>query len=218
MANVCLLAALEEEILPVAKHFHLKKEKYFYTSKWFNKKILLLKTGVGKVNAASVTQLAINNDKIDLFINFGLTGGFTKKVKIGDVIMPHQVIQYDLDQRKLGINLGVIPNINRTHLPLSVFDLRNNIKQGICITADKILSDRGEAETISQLFDPSIVDMELGAIAQTCFHNQVKLAALKSPADIVENEEVSHFTDNINICMSNICRVLEETLVSLNVI
>lgn len=210
--KIVALAALEFEIEPIVKTFHLKKIKSFgYTKTWQGNEFELVQTNVGKVHAAAVTQLVIDNITPDWIINVGVCGGFEKAVQIGDVIMPDRVIQYDIDQTKIGYPLGRIHHIEKIALPLKTFSLPKSLwSTGLCLTADKFLSEKNEGKTLVDLFHPSIVDMELGSIAQVCYLNQVKLAALKSPVDIVEKVEGSNFKTRINLAMDQINHSLKK--------
>lgn len=212
--KICLLAALNEEIKPVVEKLQFRGPTPLgFTLRWQRADTILVKTGVGKVNAAAVTQLTIDREKPDVIINFGFTGGFKGKVSIGDIVIPHQVIQYDNDQRKLGGKLGQVPNINKVRLPLAGVRLREvSYKRGVCLTADKILSNKKEARQLVKSFHPTVVDMELGAIVQVSYLNKVKLLSVKSPADIVEEENVHTFTDNIAQCSQSITTALKEVL------
>lgn len=215
--KIVVLAAVEFETEPIAKAFNLKgPSEYGYTHAWKGNEFSLVQTNIGKVHAAAVTQLVIDKEHPDLIINVGISGGFAREVVLGDVVMPTEVIQYDSDQTKLGYPLGRIHKIEKVKVPLLTIRGKSFWKKGTCITADKILSDNNEGSILYEKFHPSVVDMELGAIAQICYMNKVKLLALKSPVDIVEREEVTRFTLRIDQSMSALNKALSMVLLSLS--
>ena len=130
--------------------------------------------------------------------------------------MPTHVIQYDHDQTKLGYPLGRIHKIEKVKLPLTTLRGKYRWKKGLCLSADKILSDKKEGQQLYKRFHPAVVDMELGAIAQVCFMNNMKLLALKSPVDIVEKEEVMSFISRIDQSMTHLLEALNMVLSSLS--
>ncbi len=215
--KISVLAAAEFEAEPIAKAFNLNGPvSYHYTKVWKGSDFLLVQTNIGKVHAAAVTQLVIDTEHPDLIINVGISGGFAKEVVLGDVVMPTEVIQYDSDQTKLGYPLGRIHKIEKAQIPLLTIRGKGFWKKGLCITADKILSDNNEGSLLYKKFHPAVVDMELGAIAQVCYMNKVKLVALKSPVDIVEREEVASFTRRIDRSMSRLNEALSMVLLLLS--
>lgn len=214
--NPIVLAAVEFETEPIAKAFRLKGPKvYGVTKLWDGPAFRLVQTNIGKVHAASVTQYVIDHEHPDWIINVGISGGFLKEVALGDVVMPTHVVQYDLDQTKLGYPLGRVHKIEKIKLPLGTIRGNHGWKKGICLSADKILSDRKEGQQLYKRFHPAVVDMELGAIAQVCFMNKIKLFALKSAVDIVEREEVASFTSRIDESMKHLNEALKMVLLSL---
>lgn len=215
--KIIVLAAVDLEIGPIAKAFHLNSpRKYGITKIWRGNKFHLVQTNIGKVHAAAVTQYVIDKEYPDWIVNIGISGGFEKEVELGDVVMPTSVVQYDLDQTKLGYPLGRIHKIEKTQLPLRSTKGKYPWKNGSCITADKILSDNKEGKALYEHFHPAVVDMELGSIAQVCFMNKIKLIALKSPVDIVEKEEITSFTARIEASMNHLNKALGELILLLN--
>lgn len=212
-----VLAAFNVETLPLARAFGLENpQRYGFTTRWSGKRFDLVQTNMGKVHAAAVTQYVIDHEKPDWIINVGIVGGFAKEVVVGDLVMPTGVIQYDMDLRKFGFPLGRIHAIKKIVLPLTVIPLEKTVyKKGICITADKLLSDKKEGNVVYKLFHPAIVDMELGSIAHVCLLNKIRLVALKSPVDIVEKEEVKSFQMRAARCMDVLIRGLDEVLIHL---
>ena len=215
--KIIILAAAEFETEPIAKAFTLHGPlPYGSTKTWTGKKFRLMQTNIGKVHAAAVTQYVIDKEHTDWIVNVGVSGGFQKEVNLGEVVMPSSVIQYDLDQTKLGYPLGRIHKIGKIKLPLTTVKGNFPWKKGVCLTADKILSDNKEGKALYELFHPAVVDMELGSIAQVCYMNKVKLIALKSPVDIVEKEEVASFTSRIEVSMRHLNEALRDVIVLLS--
>ena len=87
--KIGIIAAEQEEfeaILNIAK-VEERKEIYelnFVKCKIKDKICVLVKSGVGKVNAARATQILIDNFKPDYIVNVGVAGGLNPMLSIGD--------------------------------------------------------------------------------------------------------------------------------------
>ncbi len=212
--KIVLLVAYDLEIKPIVTHFHLEKPKKIrYTKIWHHSKFNLVQCGIGKVNAAASTQLVIDYMHPDLIINIGLCGGFARAMRVGEVVLPSSVIQYDNDLTVFGREPGYIPGIGKVRLLLHrISKITNKYKSGVCITGDRILQGVSDAMRMYTLFSPTVVDMELGAIAQVCYLNNTKICAIKCPTDTVENSDIKNFKRNATRCMKNVIAALDEIL------
>lgn len=102
-----IIAAEEEEMLAVKNFMEKisKKEIFnlnFFIGKINNKDCVIVRSGVGKVNAARTTQIMIDNFKIDYVINIGSAGGINPEIKIGDIVVAERLVQYDFDLTGIG--------------------------------------------------------------------------------------------------------------------
>ncbi len=102
-----IIAAEEEEMLAVKNFMEdiSKKEIFnlnFFIGKIHNKDCVIVRSGVGKVNAARTTQIMIDNFKIDYVINIGSAGGINPEIKIGDIVVAERLVQYDFDLTGIG--------------------------------------------------------------------------------------------------------------------
>ncbi len=106
-----IIGALEEEINLLKNKIDLeKKEKIakrnFYIGKLKGQKVVLVKSGVGKVNAAVTSQLLITAFNVKKIIFTGIAGGIAPHLEIGDLIIASQVAQHDYGN--IG-NEGLVP-------------------------------------------------------------------------------------------------------------
>ena len=78
-------------------------------------------SGIGKVNAAAATQLAICEGAGEIW-NAGLCGGFGD-VEVGGVYGVERAVEYDFDLAKLnGTAVGVLDEMQTPYLPLRKVD------------------------------------------------------------------------------------------------
>ena len=80
----------------------------FYKGKINNKNYVLVKCGVGKVNAARTTQILIDKFDIESIINVGVAGGLNNDINIGDIVIGEKLVQHDFDITAFGYEKGYI--------------------------------------------------------------------------------------------------------------
>ena len=114
--KIGIIAAEQEEfeaILNIAK-VEERKEIYelnFVKCKIKDKICVLVKSGVGKVNAARATQILIDNFKPDYIVNVGVAGGLNPMLSIGDIVIGETLVQHDFDITAFGHAKGYIPGV-----------------------------------------------------------------------------------------------------------
>lgn len=71
--------------------------------------VIIVRCGVGKVNAALATQYVIDHFQPRLIINSGVAGGVSPKVRISDVVIGTHTMHHDFDVQMFGYPKGTIP-------------------------------------------------------------------------------------------------------------
>ena len=79
MESIGIIAAMQEELDEILNIVELIEQKNIYEITFYigeikSKKIVLVKSGVGKVNAARVTQILIDKFNVNYVINVGSAG------------------------------------------------------------------------------------------------------------------------------------------------
>ena len=97
-----IIAAMTEEIESIKKLMKDISVKNIYELEFIigtihSKNVVLVKCGVGKVNAARTTQILIDNFDLEYVINVGTAGGLNDNIEIGDVVIAEKLVQHDFD-------------------------------------------------------------------------------------------------------------------------
>ena len=116
--KIGIIAAMNEEVEAIKElmiDINVKEiyELQFITGKISAKDIVLVKCGVGKVNAARTTQILINNFNIEYVINVGTAGSLNEEIEIGDVVIAEKLVQHDFDITASGREKGYITDIGK---------------------------------------------------------------------------------------------------------
>ena len=112
--RIGIIGAMSEEVQGFKKLLeNIDEEKIgnltFYTGVMHGKDIVLLETGIGKVNAAIGATLMIEAFDVEAVIFTGVAGGINDELDLGDVVISKDLIQHDVDVTAFGEKLGVIP-------------------------------------------------------------------------------------------------------------
>ena len=159
------------------------------------KDVVVMKCGIGKVNAAIATLTLIDNFHVKSIINTGVAGGTGNDAKIMDVVIGERIAYHDV-----WCGPGTIPGqasgyplFFENPYPTKTLKSDKNIKFGLIASGDIFVSDPKDLQKIKSLFpDVMAVDMESASIAQVCFLKNVPFIAIRVISDTPGKE------DNIN--------------------
>ena len=92
MKNIGIIVAMDEEREEIINLMKDTEVKQVYNLRFIKgtiegKQCILIKCGVGKVNAARATQVMLDHFKIDYVINIGVGGSLNSLLDIGDVVI-----------------------------------------------------------------------------------------------------------------------------------
>ncbi len=165
----------------------------FYSGRINDKNVVVAKCGIGKVYAAVCAEIMILKYKVDQIIHIGIAGALDKDLKIGDVVIASDVVQYDVDQTFLGFPIGVVQGIDIANIPCAkelvdelekvVKELNIRYKIGTIASGDKFLSSSADKKQLIERFNAQAVEMEGASTGQVCYINKVDFAVLRVMSD-----------------------------------
>ena len=94
--TVLIIGAMENEVEALISSFGAKSSdgNAFSVDKGGNR-IVIAKSGVGKVNAAAATQKLIDTYKPDRIINTGVAGGVANDIELGEIVIASKLAYHD---------------------------------------------------------------------------------------------------------------------------
>ncbi|HLQ96381.1 MAG TPA: 5'-methylthioadenosine/S-adenosylhomocysteine nucleosidase [Pseudogracilibacillus sp.] len=202
-----IIGAMDEEIellkatMTEAKEITIANAQ-FIEGKLENQQVILVKSGIGKVNAAMTTAILMENFQPDYVVNTGSAGGFDEHLAVGDVVISQEVVHHDVDVTAFDYAYGQVPElpprfaadlrlVDETAAALSTLQLP--YKKGLIATGDSFLSNPDRVETIKETFPEMLAgEMEAAAIAQVCYQYKVPFVVIRALSDIAgKSSEVS---------------------------
>lgn len=84
----------------------------FYEGTLEGKKVVVVRSGIGKVNAGMCTQILADVFGVEAVINTGIAGSLNNDVNIGDIVLSTDVLHHDMDAIGFGYKKGQIPQMD----------------------------------------------------------------------------------------------------------
>jgi adenosylhomocysteine nucleosidase len=202
--KIAIIGAMEEEVTILRDKLENQVKDVIAGSE-FTKgiykgvEVILLKSGIGKVNAAMSTTLLLDRYKPDYVINTGSAGGFHPSLNVGDVVISTEVRHNDVDVTAFGYEYGQVPGLPAAYIPNKMLvdvavkkaeeisDIQ--VAKGLIVTGDSFLNDPVKVEFIRSKFkDLHAGEMEAAAIAQVCHQFNVSFVVIRALSDIAGKE------------------------------
>lgn len=151
-----------------------------------NNEVVVRRSGMGKVNAALRAQALMAEYPLDCLVSTGVAGGLSKELGTLDFIAASEVVYHDVwcgEGNAYGQIQG-LPERFKTSAPLLQAAIEAGATPGLFASGDFFISNTAEADAILSHFPEAIaVDMESGALAQTCYIHGVPFMGLRIISD-----------------------------------
>ena len=179
----------------------------FFSGKIFDKDVVVLESGSGKVNAAVGTQIMIDLYKPDVIINSGIAGSLSKELIIGDIGISSDCVEHDINRTALEEPRGQIwfTDEKRIDIPADKAvseklaeccgGLGSHVKIGRIATGDMFVTYRRQREFIAHEFGALCCEMEGGAVGHVCYMNGVPFTVLRSISDDLKFNKPENYDD-----------------------
>jgi adenosylhomocysteine nucleosidase len=202
--KVAIIGAMEEEVSILRDKMTDREEitianSEFSTGKLNGVHVILLKSGIGKVNAAMSTAILLERFKPDYVINTGSAGGFLPSLNVGDVVISTEVCHHDVDVTAFGYEYGQVPGLPPAFLAdeklvqiaeksaENISDIQ--VVKGLIATGDSFMNDPARVEFVRKQFNELYaVEMEAAAIAQVCYQFNTPFVIIRALSDIAGKE------------------------------
>ena len=219
-----IIGAVVEEAEAIKKEIKEIKETVisgisFFTGKFNDKDVVFVQSGIGKVNAAITATLLIEKFKVSEVIFSGVAGSLDERLKVGDVVIGHDIVQHDVDATAFGYKMGQIPQMKEWAFESdnelvekagNINDFDHRIFFGRILTGDQFVSKKDVKIRLGKDFEALCVDMESGAVAQVCTRLGVKFLIIRSISDSITDESDMEYETFVKLAAKNSTRILKE--------
>ena len=161
--------------------------------------VALAVCGIGKVNAAALTQALLARGAAAVLFT-GVAGGVDPDLRVGDVVVAHDALQHDVDVTGLGYAPGEVPG--ESAVWIADPDLRDRVAAaarevaavagvrvvvGRVASGDTFVADPARGAALRERFGASCAEMEGAAVAQVCARWGVPWAIVRSVSDTADH-------------------------------
>jgi len=229
--KVAIIGAMDEEVARLREAMGSPTAQVhagfdYYLGALDGKQVILLKSVIGKVNAAISTALLLQIYQPDVVINTGSAGGFHEKLEVGDVVISESVCHHDVDVTPFGYELGQVPGMPACFLPdkrlvdaaKQAIESLGEVSHmhGLIATGDRFMHQPADVEATRQAFPTMIAcEMEAAAVAQACERFSVPFVVIRSLSDIAGKENKVTFEQYLEQAALHSTQVVRQMLHSL---
>ena len=167
----------------------------FFEGKLGGKDCVVVRSGIGKVNAGMCTQILADKFGVDAVINTGIAGSLRAEINIGDVVLSTDALQHDMDATGFGYKPGQIPRVDTLSFKADEKLIRLaeeccrrvnpeiGVFRGRVVSGDQFISSREKKNQLTEMFGGYCTEMEGAAIAQAAYLNGIPFLIIRAISD-----------------------------------
>jgi len=209
--KIAVIGAMEQEVEQLRATLENPKTETianseYTTGTYKGKEVILLKSGIGKVNAAMTTTVLLHTFKPDVVINTGSAGGYDPALEVGAVVISDEVRHHDVDVTIFGYEVGQVPQMPaafKSDMKLmeaareAVTELgEHQYGIGLICSGDAFMNDPERVEKVRADFPQmKAVEMEAAAVAQVCHQFNTPFVVIRALSDIAGKESNISFDE-----------------------
>ena len=202
--TIGIIGAMEEEVAVLKQEMDIE-ETVDYASMQFckgtlcGKNVVIVRSGIGKVNAAICAQILADKFNVDVLINTGIAGSLDAAIDIGDMVISTDLVEHDMDATIFGDPLGQVPRMDTFSFPAEKDliekavaaneEANPDIKTftGRIVSGDQFVSSAEVKEKLVNNFQAKCTEMEGAAISHAAYLNKVSCVIIRAISDKADN-------------------------------
>ncbi|MBQ3878816.1 MAG: 5'-methylthioadenosine/adenosylhomocysteine nucleosidase [Oscillospiraceae bacterium] len=162
---------------------------------------VVVKCGMGKVNAGICAQILITCFHVTHVVNTGVAGSLDNAIDIGDFVVSVDAVQHDYDVSPIGFHKGEIPYTGLYAFPADKALRERALAairaaapevhafEGRICSGDQFIANKAQKNAITGTFGGKCCEMEGAAIAQVCYLNHIPFVILRAISDKADESE-----------------------------
>ncbi len=157
--------------------------------------VVVVRCGIGKVNAALCVQILVDLFEVTHIINTGVAGSLNAKLDIGDILVSRDALHHDMDVSPLGYEPGVVPQMEESifkadekmvDLAMKSCEKVNpdiHVLKGRVVSGDQFIAGKEIKEKLVGVFGGDCAEMEGASIAHGAYLNQIPFVIVRAISD-----------------------------------
>ena len=195
--TIAILSALAEELeryleACVIEQTQVQAGLRIHEARHEGHELVLVRSGVGKVNAALCTQVLADRYALDAVLCTGTAGALHNGLDVGDIVVAEDCVQHDVHVEFLDLPRGQIPFSDLRFFTASPALVRrarqvplehHTIRAGRVCTGDTFVQDAAARADIHTSLEGDCVEMEGAAVGQVCTLNELPFLLVRAISD-----------------------------------
>lgn len=200
MSKTGIIGAMELEVEELKSELTesrvlVKAGMEFFEGKLNGAEVVVVRSGIGKVNAALCVQILVDDFAVTHVINTGVAGSLNTKLNIGDILISRNAIHHDMDVTIFGYQPGEVPQLHTVEFPADerMIKLAKESCErvnpevhalvGRVVSGDQFISSKEVKERLINQFQGDCAEMEGASVAHAAFLNKVPFVIIRAISD-----------------------------------
>lgn len=224
-----IIGAMEEEVAALKEAMEIqetvtKASMIFCKGILCGKEAVVVRSGIGKVNAGICAQVLVDSFDVDVLINTGIAGSLDAGIDIGDMVISTDAVHHDMDATVFGDPKGQVPRMDTLAFPADpvlvekakVANEKANPEihtfTGRIASGDQFISSSEVKERIVNQFHALCTEMEGVGIAQAAYLNKVSYVIIRAISDKADNSATMDYPEFEKQAIVHSVRLVKELL------
>lgn len=224
-----IIGAMEEEVAQLKESMQIEEMTEFASMTFckgvlFGKEAVLVRSGIGKVNAGICAQILVDKFQADMLINTGIAGSLDAGIDIGDIVISTDALHHDMDATIFGDPVGQVPQMDTLSFPADegLVELAKAANEeanpdihtftGRVVSGDQFISAKEAKDKIVANFHPMCTEMEGAGIAQAAYLNKIPYVIIRAISDKADNSAVMDYPAFEELAIAHSVRLIENLL------
>ena len=245
-----ILGAFDEEVAILRDQLADKHEQNiegikFAVGRLNGRKVAISTTGIGKVNAAMTTTLAIEHFRPSEIIFTGIAGGINPQLRPGDVVIAEKTAQHDLgiltpegienvggqnpiddrrnpvffpaDERLFRLAQRASERLEPEKKQTNAEQRPPKIQKGVIVTGDVFIASTAKSAQLRERLGADAVEMEGAAVAQVCYQHKIPCIVIRGISDMAGENSLENVNKFLEIAASNSANLVAEMVILLSI-
>ena len=230
--RIGIIGAMEEEVAQLKKEMQ-EEEILDYASMQFckgvlcGKDVVVVRSGIGKVNAGICAQILADKFDVDILINTGIAGSLDATIDIGDMVISTDLVEHDMDASIFGDPVGQIPRMDTFSFPAEPSLVEKAVAAnqevnpdiqtftGRIVSGDQFVSSSEVKERLVTTFQAKCTEMEGAAIAHAAYLNGISCVIIRAISDKADNSATMDYPTFEKKAIEHSVRLIRQLLLKL---
>ena len=200
MIKIGIIGAMELEVEALQKEMALegvikKAGMDFFEGALDGVPVVIVRCGIGKVNAALCVQILADEFRVSHVVNTGVAGSLNAQLDIGDILISRDALYHDMDAAVFGYQPGEVPQMGfrefkadekMMNLAKEACEKVNpdiHVMYGRVVSGDQFISSKEIKERLISEFHGDCAEMEGAAIAHGAYLNGLPFVIIRAISD-----------------------------------